>query len=39
MIEKLALDNPQEYSILVDPLKKASALRFKEQIRDAVSEY
>lgn len=39
MIEKLALDNPQEYSILVDPLKKASTLRFKEHMREAVSEY
>jgi len=39
MIEKLAMDNPQEYSILVEPMKKASTLRYKEYIREAVSEY
>ena len=39
MIERLAMENPQEYSILVDPMKKASGLRYKEYIREAVTEY
>ena len=39
MIEKLAIDNPQEYSLLVDPMKKASTMRYKEYIREASTEY
>ena len=39
LIERLALENPQEFSILVDPMKKAAGLRFKEYIREAVAEY
>ena len=39
MIERLAVDNPQEYSILVDPMKKAAGLRYKEYIKEAVAEY
>ena len=39
MIERLAVENPQEYSILVDPMKKASGLRYKDYIREAVAEY
>lgn len=39
MIEKLAIDNPQDYSLLVDPMKKGSQLRFKEYIREACNEY
>ena len=39
MIEKLAIDNPQEYSILVDPMKKAQSMRYKEYIREATAEH
>ena len=39
MIEKLAMDNPQDFSLLVEPMKKASQLRYKEYIREAVTEY
>jgi hypothetical protein len=39
MIERLAAENPQEYSIMVDPMKKAAGLRYKDYIREAVSEY
>ena len=39
MIEKLAIDNPQDYSLLVEPMKKGSQLRFKEYIREACNEY
>lgn len=33
------MENPQEYSILVDPMKKAAGLRYKEYIRETVNEY
>jgi hypothetical protein len=39
MIERSAIENPQEFSILVEPMKKASGLRFKDYIRETVGEY
>jgi len=36
MIERLALENPQEYSVLLEPLKKASTLRYREYLRETV---
>ena len=39
MIERLAVENPQKYSILVEPMKKAAGLRYKEHIQEAVGEY
>lgn len=39
MIERLAMENPQEYSIMVEPMKKACGLRYKEYIRETVAEY
>lgn len=39
MIERLAVENPAEFGILVDPMKKATGLRYKEYIREAIAEY
>lgn len=39
MIEKLVSDNPQDWSVLCDPMKKAATIRFRDYIREATLEY
>ena len=39
MIEKLAMDNANEFANLVEPLKKSSNLKYREYIREATAEY
>lgn len=38
LIERQAEYNPNEYGHLVDPLKKAYGIRYKEIVREAVAE-
>jgi hypothetical protein len=38
MIERLALDAPSEYGHLVESMKKASAVRYREYIRETLAE-
>jgi hypothetical protein len=38
MIERLAMENPTEYSGLVEPMKKASTVRYREYIRETLIE-
>jgi hypothetical protein len=38
MIERLALENPQEFGNLAEPMKKASAVRYREYIRETLIE-
>lgn len=33
------MDNPQEYSVLSEPMKKAATMRYKDYIREACAEY
>jgi len=39
MIEKLAMENPNEFANLVEPMKKATTIRYKEYVREAIAEY
>jgi hypothetical protein len=39
MIEKLAMENPNEYANLVEPMKKSCGLKYREYIREACAEY
>ena len=39
MIEKLAMENPNDYANLVEPMKKAATIRYKEYVREAIAEY
>jgi len=39
MIEKLATDNPQEWGMLTESMKKATQMRFRDYIREACLEY
>lgn len=38
MIERLAMENPSEWSSLVEPLKKGSTVRYREYIRETLVE-
>jgi hypothetical protein len=38
MIERLAMENPGEFSNLVEPMKKASQVRYREYIRETLIE-
>ena len=38
MIERLAMENPGEYANLVEPMKKASQVRYREYIRETLIE-
>ena len=39
MIERLSLENAQEYGPLIEPMKKAASMRFREYIRETNAEY
>jgi hypothetical protein len=39
MIEKLDMENPNEYANLVKPMKKSCGLKYREYIREACAEY
>ena len=39
MIERLAIENPQEYAILVEPLKRGAQVRYREYLRETLLEY
>jgi len=36
MIERLAMENPAEFSSLVEPMKKASTVRYKDYILETL---
>ena len=38
MIERLAIENPAEFSGLIDPMKKASTVRYREYLRETLQE-
>ena len=38
MTERLAMENPGEFSNLVEPMKKASQVRYREYIRETLIE-
>ena len=38
MIARLAMENPREFSNLVEPMKKASQVRYREYIRETLIE-
>lgn len=38
MIDKFVGDNPVEYSPFLDPMKKAANLKYKEYIRETITE-
>jgi hypothetical protein len=38
MIERIALEHPQEFGNLVEPMKKASSVRYREYIRETLME-
>jgi len=39
LIERLVAENPQEFGPLLEPMKKASTLRYREYIRETQAEF